>query len=408
MAKRDYYEVLGVSKSASADELKKAFRKKAMEAHPDRNPGDANAESRFKEVNEAYGILSDPDQRAAYDQMGHAAFDPSMGGRGGGGGGGAGNYGFTNFADVFDEMFGDFMGGGGGGRRGGSGGRSGNSRGQDLRYDMEISLEEAFKGIQKTIDVRTSASCDTCSGSGAAQGAAPATCTTCNGLGRVRMQQGFFTIERTCPTCGGSGKMIKDPCKRCNGTGRQSKTKKLQVNIPAGVEDGTRVRMAGEGEAGLRGAQPGDLYIFLTLKPHALFKRDGNNIHCRVPIPMVTAALGGTVEVPTIEGKRARLTIPAGTQSGQQFRLRMKGMSILHSTLRGDMYVEAKVETPVNLTRRQRELMEEFQAIAQGDAADRGEKGNGKDEPGPTDNKNSPESTSFFRKVKELWDDLTE
>lgn len=403
MAKRDYYEVLGVSKTASADELKKAFRKKAMEAHPDRNPGDASAEARFKEINEAYNILSDADQRAAYDQMGHAAFDQSMGGRRGSAGGG----GFENFADVFEEMFGDFM--GSGPRRGPRGG-GGNSRGQDLRYDMEISLEDAFRGVQKTIDVRTSVTCETCNGSGAARGAQPTTCTTCNGLGRVRMQQGFFTIERTCPACGGSGKMIKDPCGTCGGSGRQQKIKKLQVNIPAGVEDGTRVRMAGEGEAGLRGAQPGDLYIFLTLKPHDFFRRDGNNIHCRVPIPMVTAAMGGTVEVPTIDGTRARLSIPAGTQSGQQFRLRMKGMSILHSTLRGDMYVEAKVETPVNLTRRQRELLQEFQAIAHGDTADGPEMSKGKDNGAATvtENKNSPESTSFFRKVKELWDDLTD
>ncbi len=384
MAKQDYYELLGVAKTASADEIKKAYRKLAMQYHPDRNPGNEEAEHKFKEINEAYDVLKDEQKRAAYDRFGHQAFE--NGGRGGPGGfGGGGGFDFGGgFADIFDEMFGEFMGGGGRRQGGGSG------RGQDLRYNLEISLEEAFKGSQATVRVPTSVACESCSGSGAAAGTQPVACPTCAGHGKVRAQQGFFTIERTCPACHGQGRIIKDACKSCGGAGRQRKEKTLQVNIPAGVEDGTRIRLAGEGEAGLRGAPPGDLYIFLALAPHPLFQRDGANIHCRVPIPMVTAALGGTVEVPSIDGTRAKITVPAGTQSGHQFRLKGKGMSVLRSPHRGDMYIQAMVETPMNLNKRQQELLREF------------EKAGGKE--GGT----NPQSEGFFAKVKELWEDLKE
>lgn len=383
MAKQDYYELLGVQKGASADDLKKAYRKAAMKYHPDRNPGDAEAEHKFKEINEAYEVLKDEQKRAAYDRFGHAAFE---GGRGGPGGFGQGQGGFNfdfgsgGFADIFDEMFGEFM----GGRR--QGGASG--RGQDLRYNLEISLEEAFKGSQATVRVPTSVVCDTCSGSGAASGTSPIICPTCAGHGKVRAQQGFFTIERTCPACHGQGRVIKDACKSCGGSGRLRKEKTLQVNIPAGVEDGTRIRLAGEGEAGLRGAPPGDLYIFLAIAPHPMFQRDGANIQCRVPIPMTTAALGGTIEVPTIDGTRTKITVPPGTQSGHQFRLKGKGMSVLRSPQRGDMYIHAVVETPVNLTKKQQELLREFDKA--------GKEGS------------HPQSEGFFAKVKELWEDLTD
>ena len=322
MAKQDYYELLGVAKGASADEIKKAYRKMAMQYHPDRNQGDKEAEHKFKEISEAYEVLKDEQKRAAYDRFGHGAFEGGRGGFGGGAGGGFGGFDFGGggFADIFDEMFGEFM----GGRRGGGGAASG--RGQDLRYNMEIGLEEAFKGTQANVRVPTSVQCDGCNGSGAAAGTQPITCPTCQGHGKIRAQQGFFTIERTCPGCHGQGRVIKDACKTCGGAGRLRKEKTLQVNIPAGVEDGTRIRLAGEGEAGLRGAPPGDLYIFLAIAPHPIFQRDGANIHCRVPIPMTTAALGGTVEVPTIEGSRTKVTVPPGTQSGHQFRIKSKGM----------------------------------------------------------------------------------
>ena len=383
MSKRDYYEVLGCDRNASADDLKKAYRKLAMQYHPDRNPDDPGAADKFKELNEAYDCLKDEQKRAAYDRFGHAAFEG--GGRGGGGfadfgfGGGGGG-----FSDLFEEMFGDMM---GGGRRG-----QGSGRGADLRFNMEITLEEAFAGKAATITVPSSAQCDACHGTGGKDGSQPATCPTCHGHGKVRAQQGFFTIERTCPTCQGMGKVIKDPCKVCGGQGRVRKDKTLQVQVPAGVEDGTRIRLSGEGEAGMRGAPPGDLYIFLSLVQHRLFQRDGANIYCRVPIPMVTATLGGTIEVPTIEGKLSKVTIPPGTQTGNQFRLKGKGMSVLRSTARGDMFIQAVVETPVNLSKRQEELLREFESA--GDNAD------GKH--------NSPESRSFFDKVKELWKDLTE
>jgi len=381
MSKRDYYEVLGVTKGADKDELKRAYRKKAMEFHPDRNPGDKDAETSFKEVNEAYEVLKDDQKRSAYDRFGHDAFANG----GGNAGAGAGGFDFGGgFADIFEEMFGMS-----GGRRGGGG--NANLRGSDLRFDMEISLEDAFAGKTATVSIPTSAPCEPCKGTGGKGGAAPATCATCGGAGRVRAQQGFFTIERTCPSCQGQGKVIKDPCPSCRGTGRQRKDKTLEVRIPAGVEDGTRIRLSGEGEAGLRGGQAGDLYIFLNLKPHRMFQRDGANIFCKVPIPMTTAALGGTVEVPAIDGSRARVTIPKGTQTGHQFRLKDKGMSVLRSTARGDMYIQATVETPSNLSKKQEDLLREFE-----------EAGKGHEE------KQSPESTSFFKRVKELWEDLTE
>lgn len=376
MSKRDYYEVLGVQKGASADDLKKAYRKLAMQYHPDRNQGDKTAEQKFKEINEAYDCLKDEQKRAAYDRFGHAAFE----GGGGRPGAGAGGFDFGGgFADIFDEMFGEFMGRGRGGQT--------NNRGADLRYNLEISLEDAFKGSTTQVRVPTSVMCEHCSGSGAENGSSPTTCGTCNGAGKVRAQQGFFTIERSCPACGGAGRVIKDPCRHCGGQGRVRKEKTLQVSIPAGVEDGTRIRLAGEGEAGLRGGTPGDLYIFLSIGAHRFFQRDGANLHCRVPIPMTTAALGGTIEVPTIDGSRAKVNVPAGTQTGHQFRLKGKGMSVLRSPARGDMYINVMVETPVNLTKKQQELLKEFEK----EAAEKG---------------HNPESEGFFAKVKEFFADL--
>lgn len=377
--KRDYYEVLGVARQASPDELKKAYRKLAMQFHPDRNPGDTDAEHAFKEVNEAYEILKDEQKRAAYDRYGHRAFE-----NGGGGRAGAGGFDFefaSGFSDIFDEMFGEFM----GGRRSAQGAM----RGADLRYNMQISLEEAFAGVKTTIEVPTAVPCDTCHGTGGKDGAEPVTCNTCRGTGKIRAQQGFFTIERACPTCHGQGRVIKDPCPSCSGAGRVQRSKTLQVAIPAGVEEDTRIRLSGEGEAGMRGAPPGDLYIFLSIKPHRIFQREGADIYCTVPIPMTTAALGGTVEVPVIDGSRVKVEIPRGTQTGAQFREKGKGMSVLRSPARGDMFVRCVVETPVNLSKRQEELLREF-------AAEAGE------------NDHSTESTSFFKKVKEFWEDLTE
>lgn len=384
MAKRDYYECLGVSKDADAGELKKAYRKFAMQYHPDRNPDDAEAEKSFKEVNEAYEVLKDDDKRAAYDRFGHAAFEGGGPGGGGFGGGGFGGGGQGGFADIFEEMFGDFMGGGGRG----PGGGGGPGRGSDLRYNMEVTLEEAFNGQKTDIRVPTSVVCDSCTGTGGEGGAAPVTCGTCGGAGRVRSQSGFFTVERGCPTCQGTGQTIADPCRACGGAGRTQKDKTLSVNIPAGVEEGTRIRLAGEGEAGLRGAPAGDLYIFISVKPHRFFKRDQADIYVRVPVPMTVASLGGQIEVPTIEGKLVRVTIPEGTPTGHQLRLRGKGMKVLRTESRGDMFVQIFVETPVNLTKKQKELLKEFT----GD--DKQVK------------KHSPESTGFLEKVKDLWEDL--
>ena len=375
MAKRDFYEILGVQRGASEDELKSAYRSMAKQYHPDRNAGDKTSEQRFKEINEAYDILKDPQKRAAYDQFGHAAFE--------GGGGRPGGFGpefGSSMSDIFDDLFGEFM----GGRRGARGGRSGKERGADLRYNMEIALDEAFGGKQAQIRVPTSVTCDLCTGTGAKAGTRPSACTTCAGLGKVRANQGFFTIERTCPTCQGRGETITDPCEKCAGSGRVTKERTLSVNIPAGVEDGTRIRLAGEGEAGLRGGPPGDLYIFLSIKPHDFFQRDGADIFCRVPISMTTAALGGSVEVPTVDGGRTRVKIPEGSETGKQFRLRGKGMPVLRQKVFGDMYIQADVETPKNLSKRQRELLEEF------------EKASSKE--------TSPESAGFFRKVAAFFE----
>jgi len=380
MAKPDYYETLGVDRGADDAALKSAYRKLAMKFHPDRNPDDASAEAKFKEANEAYDVLKDADKRAAYDQFGHAAFENGGGGGGGGFGGG--------FADIFDEMFGDFTSRGGGR----AGNRGGAAHGADLRYNMQISLEDAFRGRETQIRVPTAVSCGDCNGSGAAKGSHPSTCGGCQGRGKVRAQQGFFTIERTCPACNGAGQVIEDPCKTCGGAGRTRKEKTLKVTVPAGVEDGTRIRLSGEGEAGAQGGSAGDLYIFIAVAPHRMFQRDSADLHLRVPIPMTTAAIGGSVEVPTIEGKRAKVTVPGGTQSGHQFRLRGKGMSVLRSQARGDMYIDVVVETPVNLSKRQEELLREFD----------GEK------PAKGKTTTSPESEGFFSRVKELWDDLTD
>lgn len=384
MSKRDYYDVLGVAKGATADEIKKGFRKKAKELHPDRNSDNPDAEAQFKEANEAYDVLKDAEKKAAYDRYGHAAFENGMGGgqRGGQGFGGGGGDFSSAFSDVFDDLFGDFM----GGQRGGGGGRQRASRGADLRYNLRVSLEDAFGGLHKTIKVPTSVACTACDGTGAEGGVEPTTCPTCSGMGKVRAQQGFFTVERTCPTCSGLGQIIKNPCKVCHGHGRVEKDRSLSVNIPAGVETGTRIRLAGEGEAGLRGGPPGDLYIFVEVAQHALFERDGNNLYCRVPVSMAKAALGGSIEVPTIDGGRGRVQIPEGSQSGRQMRLRGKGMPALRGGASGDMFIELAVETPVNLTGRQKELLREFEDISE-------------------DNTN-PESRSFFSSVKSFWDGM--
>jgi molecular chaperone DnaJ len=375
MAKRDYYETLGVQRGANEDALKTAFRTMAKQFHPDRNAGDKTAEQKFKEINEAYDVLKDPQKRAAYDQFGHAAFE--------GGGGRPGGFGpefGSSMADVFDDLFGEFM----GGRRGPRGGRSGKERGADLRYNMEIALDESYAGKQAQIRVPTSVTCEVCVGSGAKPGTRPSPCATCAGVGKVRANQGFFTIERTCPTCQGRGETITDPCEKCMGSGRVTKERTLSVNIPAGVEDGTRIRLAGEGEAGLRGGPPGDLYIFLSLKPHEFFQRDGADIFCRVPISMTAAALGGSVEVPTVDGGRTRVKIPEGSETGKQFRLRAKGMPVLRQKVFGDMYIQVDVETPKNLSKRQRELLEEFEKLSSKET--------------------SPESTGFFRKVAAFFE----
>jgi molecular chaperone DnaJ len=384
MSKKDFYQTLGVARTANADELKKAYRKLAMQYHPDKNPGDKAAEQKFKEISEAYDILKDEQKRAAYDRFGAAAFENGGGGRGGfGGGGGAG---FGGFSDIFEEMFGDFMGGMAGAQaRGGA--ATAARRGNDLSYEMEITLEDAFKGKASELKVQTHQSCGTCGGGGAEKGTAPETCSMCRGAGRVRAQQGFFTVERACTNCGGAGQVIKSPCRDCQGQGRVRREKTLKVSIPAGVEDGTRMRLSGEGEAGFRNGPAGDLYVFLNIKTHRFFQREGANLYCRVPVPIHTVALGGTIEVPTIDGNRVKLNIPAGTQTGQQLRLKGKGMSVLRQSNRGDMFAEIVVETPVNLSKRQKELLQEF---AQDTA--------------PA--KTNPQSSGFFDKVKDLWEDL--
>jgi molecular chaperone DnaJ len=378
MAKRDFYDVLGIAKGSSADEIKKGYRKKARELHPDHNADNPKAEDQFKEANEAYEVLKDGDKKAAYDRYGHAAFEGGMGGGRQGGGGGQGDFG-SAFSDVFDDLFGNFA----GGQRGGGGRRA--ARGSDLRYNLRISLEDAFSGMQKTINVPTAVSCDGCEGTGAEGGAEPSTCPTCSGMGKVRAQQGFFTVERTCPTCSGLGQIINNPCKSCSGAGRVEKDRALSVNIPAGVETGTRIRLSGEGEAGMRSGPAGDLYIFIEVSDHKLFERDGLSLFCRVPVSMSTAALGGSIEVPTIDGGRGRVQIPAGSQSGRQMRLRSKGMPALRGGGAGDMFIELAVETPVNLTTRQKEILKEFDELS---------------------SENNPESSSFFSSVKSFWDSM--
>ena len=375
MPKRDYYEILGLSRGASEQDIKSAFRRLAKDCHPDRNPGDKGAETKFKELNEAYEALRDPQKRAAYDQFGHAAFD---------GHGGRGAHGFgpdfaSSMSDIFDDLFGEFMGG-----RRGRGQRTGRERGADLRYNMEITLPEAFAGKTAQIRVPTSVTCETCTGSGAKAGTQPSTCPTCAGAGKVRASQGFFTIERTCPSCQGRGEIINDPCGSCTGSGRVVRERTLSVNIPAGVEDGTRIRLAGEGEAGMRGGPAGDLYIFLSIKPHEFFQRDGADIFCRVPIAMTTAALGGHIDVPTVDGGKTRVKMPEGTETGKQFRLKGKGMPVLRSKVTGDMYIQVEVETPKNLTARQRELLESFERESHGET--------------------SPHSAGFFTRVKEFFE----
>lgn len=383
MSKRDYYEILGVQRGADEAELKKAYRALAMQYHPDRNPDNKEAEQKFKEISEAYDVLKDQQKRAAYDHYGHQAFEGGMGG------GGAGGYEFRgNFSDIFDDLFGDFMGGGnaGGGAR--RGGRAGAGRGSDLRYNLEISLEEAFRGKQENVTLATAVNCEVCLGTGAGKDTKPEECPTCHGAGKVRSQQGFFTMERACASCQGRGQIIKDPCRKCGGSGRIRKQKTLAVTIPAGVEEGTRIRLTGEGEAGSMNGPSGDLYIFLSVQSHALFRRDGADIHCHVPIRMTTAALGGNVEVPTIDGTRTKLAIPAGTQTGNRFRLKGKGMSVIRSSMRGDMYVHATVETPVHLSKEQKDLLKQLDKTLS--------------------EKTSPESEGFFSKVRDIWDDLRE
>ena len=374
MSKRDYYETLGVGRDADEAALKSAFRKKAMQYHPDRNPDNAEAEAQFKELNEAYQVLSDAQKRAAYDRFGHQAFENG----GGGGHPGFGGDFATSMSDIFEELFGMS-----GGRRRGAGGRE---RGADLRYNMDITLEEAFAGKSAQLRIPTTVSCEVCSGTGAKPGSKPKTCGTCAGHGRVRASQGFFSVERTCPTCQGRGQVIEDPCANCSGSGRITKERVLSVNIPAGVEDGTRIRLANEGEAGFRGGPPGDLYIFLSIEPHAFFQRDCQDLYCRAPVSMVTAALGGAFEVPTIDGGRAQVKVPEGTQSGKRFRLGGKGMPVLRSKAVGDLYVQVDVETPRALTKRQKELLAEF------------EKESSKD--------TQPETAGFFAKAKAFWDGL--
>lgn len=378
MSKTCYYETLGVQKDVDEKELKSAFRRQAMKYHPDKNPDDEAAESKFKEVSEAYEILKDAQTRAAYDQFGHAAFE--------GGGYGRRSEGFgpdftSSMSDIFDDLFGDFMGGGR------SSGGPGRERGSDLRYNMDISLLDAYTGTETEINVTSSAVCDTCEGTGAKPGSSPATCSMCHGHGKVRATQGFFTIERTCPNCQGKGEIISDPCATCQGSGRVQKDRTLSIKIPEGVEDGTRIRLSGEGDAGMRGGPAGDLYVFLTIKAHEFFQRDGADLFCRVPLKMTEAVLGTEIEVPCVDGGRAKVKIPEGTQNGKQFRLRGKGMPILRAAQKGDMYIQVMVETPVKLSKKQKDLLREFAEISDKDT--------------------SPESSGFFNRVKGFWDNFS-
>ena len=377
MSKRDYYEVLGATKTASEAELKKAFRRAAHKYHPDRNPDNAEAEEKFKEAKEAYEVLSDAQKRSAYDQFGHAGVDPSMGG------GGYGGAGASNFSDVFGDVFGDIFGGGGGGGRGQQ-----VRRGADLRYNLDLSLEEAVNGTSTNIEVATHVACGTCKGSGAKKGTSPVTCTTCGGHGQVRMQQGFFSLQQSCPHCGGTGQMIKDPCGDCRGSGHVRKNKKLSVKVPAGVDNGDRIRLSGEGEVGDRGAPSGDLYVQINVREHPIFIRDGNDLYCEVPISFVSATLGGELEVPTLSG-RVNLKIPEETQSGRMFRMRGKGVKSVRSGSTGDLMCKIEVETPVNLNDKQKELLRQFEA-----------------ETDRHDGKHSPKANSWLGRVKHFFEEM--
>ena len=380
MSEQDYYKILGVEKTATEDELKKAYRKLAMEFHPDRNKDNPKAEEKFKEINSAYDTLKDPQKRAAYDRFGTAG--PSgMGGAGGFSGAGFG----SAFSDIFEDMFGEMMGGAGGRRS------TGPLRGADMQFSLDVTLEDAFKGKDAKLKIPTVATCDDCKGTGSADGGKPEKCADCGGSGRVRAQQGFFTIERTCPTCNGAGTTIKSPCPKCSGAGRVRGDKTVQISIPAGISEGQRIRLAGEGEAGIRGGSAGDLFVLINIKPHKFFRREGANLHCRVPVPMTTAALGGMLDVPTIEGQKSSVKIPSGTQTGQQLRLKSKGMNIMRSENRGDMFVEIFVETPVNLDKKQTDLMKQLD-----DSLEKAGR------------KNTPQSEGFFTKMKDLWTDLKE
>lgn len=372
----DYYELLELERGADEATLKSAYRRLAMKWHPDKNPGDAAAEQKFKSISEAYDVLKDPQKRAAYDRFGHAAFNQ-------GGGGGAQDFG--GFADIFESVFGEFMGGGGRGRRGGP------SRGSDLRYDLEMTLEEAYHGRRASLTIDVAATCEPCAGSGAKPGTSARTCTTCGGNGRVGMRQGLFMVERTCPACHGQGQIIADPCDSCSGAGRVEQQKTINVNVPKGVDDGTRIRVAGEGEAGARGGPPGDLYIFVHLKAHDIFKRDGTTLFTVAPLSITMAALGGEIDVPALDKQPAGIKIPAGTQGGKQFRVRGKGMPALNGGGFGDLVIQVEVETPVKLTKRQRELLEEFQTIEQAEGG-----------------RNTPKSQGFFDKLKDAWNELTD
>lgn len=379
---KDYYKILGVDKSASEDELKKAYRKLAMENHPDRNKDKPDAEEKFKEINAAYDTLKDPQKRAAYDRFGAAGVN----GMGGGGGGGFSGAGFGSaFSDIFEDMFGEMMGGAGSRRS------TGPLRGSDMQFSLDVTLEDAFKGKDAKLKIPTVNTCTDCKGTGSADGGKPEKCPDCGGAGRVRAQQGFFTIERACPTCSGNGTIIKSPCPKCSGAGRVRGDKTVQISIPAGISEGQRIRLGGEGEAGIRGGAAGDLFVLINIKPHKFFRREGANLHCRVPVPMTTAALGGNLDVPTIEGQKSSVKIPAGTQTGQQLRLKGKGMNIMRSENRGDMFVEIFVETPVNLDKKQTDLMKQLD-----DSLEKAGR------------KNTPQSEGFFTKVKDLWTDLKE
>lgn len=377
MSKRDYYEILGVNKSSSADEIKKAYRKLAMKYHPDRNPGDKEAEAKFKEATEAYEVLKDDQKKAAYDQYGHGAFE--QGGMGGGGFGGGAGFDFNDIFGNFSDIFGDF----GGGR--GQSKRSSAIRGADIRYNLEIALKEAFDGITENISFTIPSKCETCKGTGGKDGAKPVDCTTCGGRGKIRAQQGFFIVERTCTSCSGVGQKISDPCTTCHGEGRVNKKRTLAVKIPAGVEDGSRIRLANEGEAGQRGGPNGDLYVYVTIRSHDLFIRKGDDIHIEVPLKFTTAALGGSIEIPTIDGTKAKLQIPEGSQNGDTFRLKSKGMTVMNSGgRRGNMYVKINIETPVKLSKEERDLLEKLDKLME-------------------DKQNNPLSSKFFKKISGLF-----